>query len=375
MQSRIGAKKPPVIGIFLPLDGTRGDHFASNPRSRPSDKGPFAPALREAVIQTGLRLLIICLLAICEIAASASGHELAAETERHTVVTSMLPTIEKLLSENRTASRDEQLYAAALALFKAIEAGQQPAQGRELLARALHEVAAGGHTNAWIDYGRCLWNGWGVSEDREKALAAYRRGADLGSDYAAYLAAYNLYWTFGRYDEAYAYASRALAGDDPDGAVRYLLGIMAYHGRGRSKDVAESLRLHLEASQRGNADAYFELFVYAMQGIGDRSKAVAYLKEAGRRNQPRACANLGALFATGQMPGIGKDLTEAVRWYKRAADLGVARAAAALGVMAIRGEGMARDPEAAEAFLKRAEDSGFDVDEYLQANGPTVRLG
>ena len=282
---------------------------------------------------------------------------------------SMLPTIQKLLSENRTASRDDQLYAAALALFKAIEAGQEPAQSRDMLAKALREVAVGGHANAWIDYGRCLWNGWGVPEDREAALAAYKRAADLGSDNADYVVAYNLYWTFGRYDEAHAYASRALlTAEDPDGAVRYLLGIMAYHGRGRSKDVTESRRLHLEASQRGNADAYFELFVYAMNGIGDRSKAAFYLKEAGQRDQPRACANLGALYATGQLPGIGKDLTEAVRWYKRAADLGVARAAAALGVMALRGEGMARDPEAAEAFLKRAEDSGFDVDEYLQAN-------
>jgi TPR repeat protein len=311
---------------------------------------------------------MVCLLAICGIAVSASARELVAETERGTIVNSMLPTILKLLSENRTPSRDDQLYAAALALFRAIDAGQEPAQSRDVLAKALHEVAVGGHANAWIDYGRCLWNGWGVPEDREAALAAYGHAADLGSDYAAYLAAYNLYWTFGRYNEAYAYASRALKGDDPEGAVRYLLGIMAYQGRGRPKDVAESLRLHLEAAERGNADAYFELFVYAMQGIGDRSKAVLYLREAGQRNQPRACANLAALFATGQMPGISKDLTEAVRWYKRAADLGVAKAAAALGVMALRGEGMARDPEAAEAFLKRAEDLGFDVDEYLQAN-------
>lgn len=29
---------------------------------------------------------------------------------------------------------------------------------------------------------------------------------------------------------------------------------------------------------------------------------------------------------------------------------------------------MARDPKAAEAFLARAEDSGFDVDGYLRAN-------
>ncbi len=51
-----------------------------------------------------------------------------------------------------------------------------------------------------------------------------------------------------------------------------------------------------------------------MNGIGDRSKAAFYLKEAAKHDQPRACANLGAFYATGQMPGIEKNLTESVRW-------------------------------------------------------------
>ena len=249
----------------------------------------------------------------------------------------------------------------------------RPAPNPPRNARCWHgrsyEVALGGHANAWIDYGRCLWNGWGVIEDREFAVESYKRAAELGSDYGAYLTAYNLYWTFKRYDQAYTYAQRALKGDDPEGAVRYLLGLMAYNGRGRPKDVPESLRLHLEAAQRGNGDALFELFVYAMQGIGDRSKALSYLQEAAKRNQPRACANLGALYATGQFEGIPKDPVEAVKWYKRAADLGVGRAAAALGAMTLRGEGMPRDPQAAEAYFKRAEELGFDVDGYLQQIG------
>lgn len=282
-----------------------------------------------------------------------------------------MQTVTMLLAAPRTPERDGQLYSAARALFRAIEAGEAPVENRVTLARALQEVAIGGHANAWIDYGRCLWNGWGVPADREAALAAYRRAAQLGSDYGAYLAAYNLYWTFHRYDEAHAFAQQALAGGDPDGAVNYLLGLMAYHGRGRSKDIAASLAFHQEAASRGNADATFELFVYAMQGIGDRGKAAVYLKEAAQRDQPRACANLGALHATGQVDGIARDPGESVRWYKRAADLGIGRAAAALGVMATRGEGMARDLDAAEAYFDRAAALGFDLDDYLAANGVT----
>src|SRR5262249_46641655 len=110
----------------------------------------------------------------------------------------------------------------------------------------------------------------------------------------------NLYWSFKRYDEAYSYALKALK-DDPGGETRYLLGLMAFTGHGRPKDVPESLRLHTEAANSGNPDALFELYALAMNGIGDRSKALFYLREAANREQPRAMANLGALHATGQL--------------------------------------------------------------------------
>jgi TPR repeat protein len=271
-------------------------------------------------------------------------------------------------AQERSPERDRKLYDAAVALFHAIEKSTEPPSRRDLMAKALYEVARGGHANAWIDYGRCLWNGWGVLEDHDEALAAYKRAADLGSDYGAYVTAYNLYWHFKNYDEAHAFALKALKGQDPNGDVRYLLGLMAYNGRGRAKDMQASLRLHQEAAERGNADAFFELFVYAASGVGEKEKATYYLKEAAKRDQPRAAANLGALYATGQMQGVDRDLAQSVMWYKRAADLGVGRAAAALAVMALRGEGMAKDPEATKTYLRRADELHFDVDEFLQAN-------
>src|SRR5262245_45952595 len=236
----------------------------------------FGAGMWEGGIFATCKRLAACLLAVGELVQSASSHKLLAQTTEvqaknpagKSLESPLVPSIEKLLSDTRSPDRDTRLYTSAVALFKAIEAGTEPTQQRDLLAKALHEVAIGGHANAWIDYGRCLWNGWGVNEDREAAIAAYKRAADLGSDYGAYLVAYNLYWTFKRYDEAYSYAQKALKGDDPEGAVRYLLGLMAANGRGRPVNVPESLRLHLEAADRGNGDAYFELFVYAMQGMG-----------------------------------------------------------------------------------------------------------
>src|SRR5262249_36120499 len=79
-----------------------------------------------------------------------------------------------------------------------------------------------------------------------------------------------------------------------------------------------------------------------------------------RPDQPRACANLGAFYATGQLAGIARDIKESMEWSKRATDL---------GAMALRGEGMPRDPRAAETYFKRADELGFDVDGYLQQIG------
>lgn len=291
-----------------------------------------------------------------------------ARSETPAVATRITPIIE-LLADQPSASRDRQLYELAVALFKSIQAGTEKNvdEARSVMARALRLAAEGGVAVAWIDYGRCLWNGWGLPEDREAALAAYKTAAARGAHYGNYLAAYNLYWTFERYDEAYAYARKALD-DDPGGDTRYLLALMAYNGRGRPKDVAESLRLHREAARLGQPDAMFELFVFAMNGIGERGKALFYLREAAEREQPRAMANLGALHATGDL-GVEKNFAESVKWYRRAADNGIARAAAALGLMALRGEGMPQDEAVARQYFARAEALGFELEPYLRANG------
>jgi len=276
-----------------------------------------------------------------------------------------------LLSGARSLARDKSLHDSAVALFKSIEAeidAPAHAEARDVMARAFREAADGGMPEAWVEYGRCQWNGWGVAKDREAALAAYKKAAALGSGYGAYLAAYNLYWAFKRYDEAYTFAQQAVR-SDPDGEAHYLLGLMAFNGHGRPEDIKESVLLHQQAARRGNADAMFELFVFSMRGIGDKQTAVVFLRRAAERGQVRAMANMGVLHATGQLPGIAKDLAESVKWYRRAADKGHAQATATLGVMALRGAGMPKDAALAESYFKRAEELGYDVDGYLAKLG------
>jgi TPR repeat protein len=153
------------------------------------------------------------------------------------------------------------------------------------------------------------------------------------------------------------------------GHMHYIAGLMAYNGEGRPKDIKESLRMHKAAARRNNADALFELFVFAMNGVGTPDGAAMFLRMAAERGSARAMANMGVLHATGQLAGIAKDPAQAVTWYRRAAAKDHPRATATLGLMALRGEGMEKDHALAEHDFTRAEALGFDVDGYLRQAG------
>jgi len=274
------------------------------------------------------------------------------------------------LRQPDSPERNRRLYELGLALFK------DPGGDRELafdwMARAFQAAGESGDAQAWVELGRCRWNGWGVPENREAAIEAYEKAAALGSHYGAYVAAHNLYWWAERYEEAYRYNQQALAGSDPDGEARYLAGLMAYNGFGRDKDEAEAFRLHSEAARRGNADALFELHICYAKGIGckpDAERAASNLREAAEKGQVRACYNMGAFHATGSTPPFEKDVHESVRWYGRAAELGHGKAAATLAAMHLTGEDLPADPAVARQWADRAEELGFDVEDLLSRLG------
>lgn len=277
--------------------------------------------------------------------------------------------IEALLQKHRTPERDAALATGAHALFATTDLAT--GTDLKLIARALREVADGGEPMAMVDYGRCLWNGWGVKKSQEEALQWYRKSADSGFDFGAFITAENLYWHFKRYDEAYRYAQQAYAGGDPSGEVAYLLGLMTFGGRGCAKDPMESLRLHHESATKENPEAIFELAVYAFQGIAmpaNPELGITLTTKAAELGNPRACANLAGFYASGRM-GEGKDPESAVRWYKRAAKLGHSRSHAVLGIMAMTGDGMPISMEDARKHFGDAEALGFDVVELLEEIG------
>jgi len=67
--------------------------------------------------------------------------------------------------------------------------------------------------------------------------------------------------------------------------------------------------------------------------------------------------NLGVMYHEGE--GVGQDDGEAVKWYRKAAQAGVAEAMYALGYMYANGRGVAQDESEAVKWYRKAARKGY----------------
>jgi hypothetical protein len=301
-------------------------------------------------------------------AKKASAPKAKASTSTKKVGTSALAQELRALLEGKDGAA---IHQKGVELFSSITEGTKGEAHLGLIALAFRRAGELGQAEAWVDFGRCLWNGWGVEEDQDAALAAYTQAADMGSDQGAYALAMNAYWHAQDFAAAQKWAKVALKGGDPVGAVHYLLGLMAFHGRGTKKDLKKSYALHEKAATAGDPDAMFELFALASTGQGvkkDEAQAVVWLMEAAKRNHPRALFNLGSFHAMGSF-GFAQDYAASAGFYEAASEAGHGRASATLGAMYLGGQGVKRSEKKAQEFFARAEAQDFDVRAFLEELG------
>lgn len=84
----------------------------------------------------------------------------------------------------------------------------------------------------------------------------------------------------------------------------------------------------------------------------DISQAVAWYRKAAEQGYAKAQSNLGALYADGD--GVGRDEAQAVAWWRKAAEQGHPRARINLGVMYAEGRGVPPNLPVAYALLGTA---------------------
>jgi len=119
-------------------------------------------------------------------------------------------------------------------------------------------------------------------------------------------------------------------------------------------------------ADKGDAKARYELgraFFSGTLGVArDETEAVKWFRKAAEQNVADAQYNLGVCYAIGQ--GVTEDDAEAVKWFRKAAEQNYADAQYNLGVCYDSGEGVAKDEIEAYKWWLLAAGHGNDDAKY-----------
>jgi TPR repeat protein len=177
----------------------------------------------------------------------------------------------------------------------------------------------------------------------------------------------------GLYLTAYREATARLERDPADAAAMTLLGELHNQGLGVPQNLASAVEWYRLAAGRGDPNALYALGVMAVDGRGmakDSGRGRAFFEEAAAKGEARAAYNLALLFLASEDP---KDIVKAVEFLRRASEAEIGQAQHALGVLHLKGRGVARDPAEAARWFGRAAKNGSVAGEVeyaiLQFNG------
>ena len=94
----------------------------------------------------------------------------------------------------------------------------------------------------------------------------------------------------------------------------------------------------------------------------DMTPPFAQVEQKARHGDPEAQLQLGILYARGD--GVELDYDAAAKWFKAAADQGLARAQFDMGVLYERGRGVQIDHTRAASWYLKAAEAGYPLAEY-----------
>jgi len=173
------------------------------------------------------------------------------------------------------------------------------------------------------------------------------------------------------------------AADQGDAAAQNDLGIMYRLGQGVSRDKEEAVRWYRKAAKQGNAQALFNLGVSYYNGDGVASNpTTAYAwflladeagnpaakdavirsaKEGGTLGTPDAQQQIAAMYEKGEE--LPQNYSEAVKWYRRAADLSPG-SAVRLATLLVEGKVVPQDYGEALTLCKDAAKKHYSPGHY-----------
>ena len=156
------------------------------------------------------------------------------------------------------------------------------------------------------------------------------------------------------------------AAEGGDAAAQYNLALIYDRGNGISKDEKESIRWLTAAAEQNVVPALLDLANPYMHPpastSADVDRAIPYYKKAAELGSARAQAILGTIYAKG-LHGQ-PDYEQSVKWYRMAADQGEREGECGLAIRYALGQGVPVDLQEARRLFTAAADQGQREAQY-----------
>lgn len=162
------------------------------------------------------------------------------------------------------------------------------------------------------------------------------------------------------YSAALKYLNEASAGGYAE--ADYSLGLMYYTGTSVTpKNLAEALKLWIKAAAKNSGNAQYGLGLMYAKGEGvasSTSDAIVWFTKAAALDQTEAICELGVLNETGQW-GVTVNLTESIRYYTQAANLGNPRGMYLMGLAYYNGKGVTKNFQSCRTWWEKASAKNY----------------
>ena len=196
-------------------------------------------------------------------------------------------------------------------------------------------------------------------------------------------------------DEVEAVMWSRKAAEQGDPMAQTFLGDSYAKGKGVPKDMVEAVKWYRKAAEQGHPMAQTKLGSCYRFGEGvpmDDVEAVKWYRKAAELGYPMAQVFLGDCYGDTVLsapvpmegpgggdvllfPSVPKDMVEAVKWYRKAAEQGDPIAQSSLGDCYASGEGVPKDMVEAEKWYRKSAEQGFNYSaQFERAEGVTWKF-
>ncbi len=223
-----------------------------------------------------------------------------------------------------------------------------------------------GNAEAMYELGNMFYSGCCVDEDKEKAAEWYKKAAEIDYPEAQNKLADMYYQGIGvpqDFEKAANWAMKAAAYDMVES--QFVLASLYYVGKGVPQDYDKAAESFLKVEEKGGdlaKKAQIILSVCYLKGLGvpqSDEKAVEMMCKDSDLSLAEAQRKIGIFYNYGsEVMDIARDIDQAVKWYRKAAENGDAVAQNRLGVAYYEGISVKKNVKEAKYWWKKAADQG-----------------